>query len=137
MITDTTGLPLAIVHTGANVPDSRMALPLVKALPAIQRPDGRKRKIHPVVLFADKAYDASAAVRQPLRRRGILPLIPRRGSRDPWPFARCRAAIESTFAWLNHQRRLRVRYDQRDDVHDAFLTLACGLVCWNRLKRYC
>jgi transposase len=136
LITDATGLPLAILHTPANVHDSRMAVPLVDALPTIRRSDGRRRKLRPVVLLADKAYDASAAVRQPLMRRGIFPLIPRRGDRGFWPFARCRAVVESPFAWLNHQRRLRVRYERRDDIHEAFLALACGLTCWNRIIQF-
>ncbi|GAC1457929.1 MAG: hypothetical protein PVSMB1_07750 [Gemmatimonadaceae bacterium] len=28
--------------------------------------------------------------------------------------------IERTFAWLNQSRRLRVRYDKRADIHEAF-----------------
>ena len=136
MITDATGLPLAILHTGANVPDSRMALPLIDALPAVKHSDGRRRKLRPIVLLADKAYDATASVRHPLRKRGIVPLIPRRGDPTPWPFARFRACVESPFAWLNHQRRLRVRYEKRDDIHEAFLTLACGLTCWNRITQF-
>ena len=135
-MTDATGLPLVVLHTAANVPDSRMAVPLIDALPVIKHPDGRRRKLRPAVLLADKAYDAAAAVRQPLIRRGILPLIPRRGDTSPWPFARFRSVVESPFAWLNHQRRLRVRYEKRDDIHEAFLTLACAMTCWNRIKQF-
>jgi hypothetical protein len=29
--------------------------------------------------------------------------------------------MERTFAWLNQFRRLRVRYDKRADIHEAFL----------------
>jgi hypothetical protein len=28
--------------------------------------------------------------------------------------------VEHTFAWLNQFRRLRVRYDKRADIHEAF-----------------
>jgi len=42
--------------------------------------------------------------------------------------------IERTFAWLNQFRRLRVRYEKRADIHKAFLSLACGLICWNFLR---
>ncbi len=31
-------------------------------------------------------------------------------------------------------RRLRVRYEKRADVHEAFLYLAYALICWNALK---
>ena len=31
-------------------------------------------------------------------------------------------------------RRLRVRYEKRADIHEAFLYLACALICWNALE---
>jgi hypothetical protein len=30
-------------------------------------------------------------------------------------------------------RRLRIRWEIRDDIHEAFLSLACGIICWRRL----
>jgi hypothetical protein len=42
---------------------------------------------------------------------------------------------ERTLAWLNRFRRLRVRYERRDDIHRAFLTLGCALICWNSLEQ--
>jgi transposase len=41
----------------------------------------------------------------------------------------------ATFAWLNQFRRLRVRYDRRADIHEAFLSLGCALICWNLCGR--
>jgi transposase len=35
--------------------------------------------------------------------------------------------VERTFAWLNQFRRLRVRYNLRADIHEAFLSLGCAL----------
>jgi transposase len=43
---------------------------------------------------------------------------------------RSRWVVERTFAWLNQFRRLRVRYEKRDDIHEAFLSLGCALICW-------
>jgi hypothetical protein len=43
--------------------------------------------------------------------------------------------VERTFAWLNQFRRLRVRYEKRADIHEAFLALACALVCWSVLQK--
>jgi transposase len=37
------------------------------------------------------------------------------------------------FAWLNQFRRLRVRYEKRADIHEAFLALGCILICWRFL----
>ncbi|MBZ6478180.1 hypothetical protein K9U14_33485, partial [Streptomyces griseocarneus] len=36
---------------------------------------------------------------------------------------------------LLHQfKRLAVRWERRLDLHDALVPLACGLICWRRLK---
>jgi hypothetical protein len=33
-----------------------------------------------------------------------------------------------------HQfKRLRVRNDRDDQVHEAFMALACAMICWRRL----
>ena len=37
-------------------------------------------------------------------------------------------------AWLNQFRRLRVRYEKRADIHEAFLSLGCALICWRYLR---
>ena len=44
---------------------------------------------------------------------------------------------EGVFAWLFQQRRLRVRYEKRDDIHQAFLSIGCIMICWNRLAQFC
>lgn len=44
---------------------------------------------------------------------------------------------ERAFAWLNRFRLLRVRYERRADIHQAFLTLGCVLICHNHLQRFC
>jgi hypothetical protein len=33
---------------------------------------------------------------------------------------------------LHWFRCLRIRWD-RDDIHEAFLSLACSIICWRRL----
>jgi hypothetical protein len=38
-------------------------------------------------------------------------------------------------AWLSHYRRLTVRYNRCADIHEAFLLLACSLVCLGYLLR--
>jgi len=30
-------------------------------------------------------------------------------------------------------RRLRIRWEMRDEIHEAFLSLAAALICWRRL----
>jgi hypothetical protein len=31
-------------------------------------------------------------------------------------------------------RRSRIRREIRDDIHHAFVTLGCAVICWRRLK---
>jgi hypothetical protein len=47
---------------------------------------------------------------------------------------RHRWVVERTFAWLHNRRRLLIRTDRRDDIHEGFLALACCLICWRRLE---
>jgi hypothetical protein len=35
---------------------------------------------------------------------------------------------------LHPFRRLRLRYEKRADMYKAFLSLACGLICWKFLQ---
>jgi hypothetical protein len=37
---------------------------------------------------------------------------------------------------LNSYRRLKVRYERQDDVHQAFLEFTCGLILWRNVKRF-
>ncbi|WP_371687569.1 transposase [Micromonospora sp. KC721] len=46
-----------------------------------------------------------------------------------------RWVVEQTIALPHWFRRLRTRWEIRDDIHEAFLTLACALICWRRLQR--
>jgi hypothetical protein len=39
--------------------------------------------------------------------------------------------------WLKRFRRLKVRYERRDDIHQAFLDIGCALICWRYLQRFC
>jgi transposase len=44
-----------------------------------------------------------------------------------------RWVVERTIAWLRQFRRLRIRYERRGDIHQAFLTLGCILICFRTL----
>lgn len=44
-----------------------------------------------------------------------------------------RWVVERSFALLHWFRRLRIRWEIRDDVHEALLKLGCALICWRRL----
>ncbi len=105
------------------------------AIAPIRRPRGRPRK-RPEKLHADKGYDFSRC-RKALRKRGIKSRIARRGVDSSERLGRHRWVVERTLSWLNRCRRLKVRYERRADVHQAFLKLGCALICWNHLQRFC
>jgi len=133
-VVEAKGIPLAVTLSAANVHDSRMMLEAIDAVePIRRRRRGRPRK-RPAKLHADKAYD-SAPLRAALRQRGITPRIARRGIESSERLGRYRWVVERTGAWLNHYRRLKVRYERRDDIHQAFLELGCALICWNFLQQ--
>jgi transposase len=136
LVTDGASTPLAITHTGANCHDSNMALSLIDSIPPIRRPRGRPRR-RPDAAYADRAYDFDDKIRRPLRQRHIRPCIARRGQDHGSGLGRVRWVIEPPFGWLSSQRRLRVRYERRDDIHQAFLNIGCMLICWNRVEKFC
>ena len=113
-----------------------MALALAESVPPIRGPRGRPRRRTDAALM-DRGYDAEAKVRRPLRRRGIEPRVARRGAPHGSGLGRLRWVVEACFAWLFNYRRLRVRYEKRDDIHQAFLNLGCAMICAGRVERFC
>jgi transposase len=46
-----------------------------------------------------------------------------------------RYVVEQTFALLHQFKRLAARWERRVELHDAFISLACSLICWRRLRK--
>ena len=130
--TERRGIPLAAVVSGANRPDHTVFAPLVERIPPIKRPRGRPRK-RPDKLHADKGYDYRHC-RAHLRRRGIQARIARKGVESTTRLGRHRWVVERTLAWLHRFRRLTIRYERDDRLHQAFLDLGCALICLNFLR---
>lgn len=129
------GIPLVIQHTAANVNETTLLPELVQAIPAIRQKQGRPRQ-RPHKLHADKGYD-SLKNRTFLREHHILSRISRRNVDRSEKLGKHRWVVERTLAWLNRYRRLKVRYERRADIHQAFLTLGCALICWRFVIRFC
>ena len=132
---DRAGTPLASLLSGANRNDHLLLEAALDAIPPIRRPRGRPR-CRPDKLHADKAYDYPAC-RQACRRRHIKTRIARRGIESSQRLGRHRWVVERTLAWLNRFRRLTIRYERRIDIHQAFLTLGCAIICFQQLQRFC
>ena len=134
-ITDANGVPLAAIVPGANRPDVTQWLPWVDAVPAVRGKRGRPRR-RPQRLYADRAYD-SKAHRKALRARHISPVIARRGTAHGSGLGVYRWVVERTLAWLRQFRSLRVRDERRADIHAAFLSIGCSLICFRHLISLC
>ncbi len=104
----------------------RPSAPAAAGGPGAGRPD----KLH-----ADKAHDHRRCRRE-CRARGVAPRIARRGIEGSERLGRHRRVVERTLAWLARFRRLATRYERRADIHLAFTTLGCALVCLNQARRF-
>jgi transposase len=132
-VVERAGIPLAALLTEANRHDSVVFEDLLDAIPPIKQANGHRRK-RPAKLHADKGYDIPRC-RQALRRRHIRVRIARKGIDSSARLGRHRWVVERTLPWLNRYRRLTVRYERRADIHQAFLTLGCALICFHTLQK--
>ncbi|GHA65950.1 hypothetical protein GCM10010372_77160 [Streptomyces tauricus] len=131
LITDGHGTPLAVLLTGGNRNDVTQLLPLLDAIPPVRGRVGHPRR-KPDSLFADRGYDHDI-YRDQVRARGIVPAIARRGTLHGTGLGTYRWVVERSFAWLHGFRRLRIRWERRADIHEAFLKLACCLITHRQL----
>jgi IS5 family transposase len=102
----------------------------VDAVPPVKGPRGRpgRPRRRPAKLHAATGYD-DPRCRQVLRRRGISPRIARRGLESSARLGRHRWRVERSLAWLVDFRCLQVRQGRRADSLQAFVHLACALIC--------
>lgn len=132
MLTTTSGIPLAATLTAANLHDLRQLLTLVfQKFPRIGGVPGRPLET-PLSVTTDKGYDCQAT-RDLLASVGIEARIPRRGDHAPNHLGEIRWPIERTLSWLKQFRRLRIRWDRLDEIHEAFLQMGCLLITWRYL----
>lgn len=131
-MTDGRGIPLAAGLTAANRPDDTVFEALVDSVEPIKRPRGRPRR-RPAKLHADKGYDYRHC-RAHLRRRGIKGRIARKGVESKTKLGRYRWVVERTLAWLHRFRRLTIRYERLEELHQAFLDLGCALICLSFIR---
>jgi transposase len=128
LITEGHGIPLQVSLTGGNRNDVTQLMPLLHALPSVRGRRGRPRR-KPETLFADRAYDHDT-YRKQVQKAGITPVIARRGTEHGSGLGKHRWVAEQTFVLLHWFRRLRIRWEIRDDIHEAFLRLACAIICF-------
>jgi transposase len=107
-------------------------IPLVDAIPSVRGRRGRPRR-RPRSRYGDRAYHSRNS-RGDLRRRCIQAKIAWPKSGHGSGLGKKRWVVERTIAWLHQYRRLRIRYERRDDIHEAFLAIGCSLICLKLLE---
>ena len=127
ILTDGNGIPVVAQTTEANRHDVQQLLELVNNIPAIAGKPGAPRYRFDE-LYADRAYD-SQPDRDALDEVGITPRIAKRNTEHGSGLGVHRWVVERALSWLHQFRRLRVRYERRVDIHQAFLSIGCILIC--------
>jgi transposase len=133
LIAEAHGIPLAVSLTGGHRNDVTQLMPLIEAIAPVRGRRGRPRQ-RPGALYADRGYDHDK-YRKQVRDKAITPVIARRSTEHGSGLGTYRWVIEQSIALLHWFRRLRIRWEIRDDIHEAFLSLACAIICWRRLTK--
>jgi len=120
-----------VTVTGGNRNDVTQLIPLLDAVPPVRGKPGRPRQ-RPGAVYADRGYDHDK-YRRLLRRRGIRPVIGRRGTPHGSGLGTVRWIVERTLAWLHQFKRLAIRWEYRADIHQGLVKLAICLICWRYL----
>lgn len=139
---DGQGIPLTFLTEAANISEFKLALPTIDSISVETIPLHPKKR--PKMLIADKGYDAKW-LRKELSKRHIKHRIPKRRKQkqkdEPKynerikPYYRTRWIVERTNAWLQNYRRVTVRWDRYSDSYDAFIEIACWLICMRRVLK--
>ena len=131
------GLPLAVTVDGANVHDTRLVAPTLNAI-VIARPEPSEKA--PQHLCLDAAYlggKTQEVIDQHQYVAHIRPIEEDRAQArnvDPTKKPR-RWVVERLHSWLNRSRRLLVRWENYPQTYEAFLHLACALLCFRQCDR--
>jgi transposase len=121
-----------VILTGANRNDVTQLQALVEAIPPISGKRGRPLS-KPRIVQGDRGYDHDK-YRRPLHAAGIATEIARRGEPHGSGLGKTRWVVERTISWLHNFRRLRIRFERLAFIHEAFMKIACCIICWRKLK---
>jgi transposase len=127
ILADAQGIPLAATVTAANVNEVTEALHVLMDLHPVGGKPGPKRQ-RPEHLQGDRGYD-SEPLRQVLRWLGIKPVLAKRNTEHGSGLGEFRWFVERTISWFHGFGRLRRRLDRLTEIQEAFLRMACGIIC--------
>jgi putative transposase len=151
LLCDRRGMPLALLIEGANRHDMKLIAATLDAQ-SYERPEPTVEQPHNLCLDAGYDYDVIYA---DLYERGYEPhtrLNPKNHAwywealkqhpAEPEPASSLEATkqprrwvVERLFSWLNRSRRLLIRWEKLSAPYEAFLKLACALICFHQCDR--
>ena len=135
MLTEASGVPIAVAVDGANRNDHKMFAATVQSMPT-RRPKPTKK--NPQGLCLDKGYDYDE-VRDLADEFGYTLHLRTRGEeaqaikRDAGYRAR-RWVVERTHSWLNRFRRILIRWEKKATNYEAMLHFAFAYITWRQTK---
>jgi transposase len=135
LVTEAQGIPLALILTGASRHDVTQLLPLIDAIPPIRGKRGRSLS-KPAIVQGDRGYDHDKFCR-PLPTIGIATQIAHRGEPHGSGLGKTRWVVERTISWLHNFRRLLIRFERLAFIHEAFMKIACCIICWRNFNLHC
>ena len=127
LLVDAGGLPVAVDAAPGNIHESRLVQQLFEFMLPSEQPEQ---------VIGDKAYD-NDALDEALAEQGIELIGPHRSNRRPEnitqdgrPLRRYkrRWTVERTIAWLQHFRRLCIRWEKSMVLFKGFVHLGCTLL---------
>jgi transposase len=127
VLVDARGLPVAIDTAPADAHESRCVRALFDFMLTEQTPER---------VIGDKAHDCDQ-LDEELAERGTELIAPHRANRKPEnvtqdrrPLQRYRRRwkVERTIAWIQHFRRLGIRWEKSTKLFQGFLHLACTVL---------
>ena len=129
------GIPLAVSLTGGNRNDVTQLLPLLDKIPPVRGRRGRPRR-RPDALFADRGYDHDK-YRRLVRAQASARASPAAAPPTAPAWASTAGSSSAPSPGYHGFRRLRIRWERRDDIHEAFLGLATCIITYRHVKRLC
>lgn len=151
LLCDRRGIPLALLIEGAHRHDMKLVAATLEAQP-IGRPEPTVEE--PQNLCMDAGYDYDV-IYADLYLRGYEPHARLNPHNHAWYFEALqrqevqqesanalettkeprRWVVERLFSWLNRSRRLLIRWEKLSAPYEAFLELACALICFQQCDR--
>jgi len=148
-LTEGSGIPLAVVLSGANrtdmkklgdLLDAQRIVPLPEAAPDAGA-EGTTQEMARRHLCLDRGY-ATVACRETAVAHGYVPHIPPKASAahplpppgDPARHPPRRWVVEVSHSWFNRFRRLLVRWEKKATNYLGFVQLAACLIIYRKLR---